>query len=76
VCLSRKNTDNEGQIKEKIFQRIILESSKEKLSLPGILQNWTDFPENLLKSGLQELIDEGRIQFNDNNGVIVKTEKY
>ncbi|MCF8283692.1 MAG: RecQ family ATP-dependent DNA helicase [Sphingobacteriales bacterium] len=76
VCLSRKNTDNEGEIKEKIFQRIILESSKEKLSLPGILQNWTDFPENLLKSGLQELIDEGRIQFNDNNGVIVKTEKY
>lgn len=76
VCLKKKNTENEPEIKEKIFQRILNESSKEKLSLPRILQNWTDFPENELKDSIQQLIDEGRIQFNDKNGVIVKTRKH
>lgn len=76
VCLKRKNTENELEIKEKIFQRILAETSKEKLSLPRILQNWTEFPENELKDSLQQLIDEGRIQFNDKNGVIVKTKKH
>ncbi len=76
VCLKKKNTENEVGNKEKIFQRILKETSKENLSLPRILQNWTDFPENELKEYLQQLIDEGRIQFNDKNGVIVKTQKH
>lgn len=76
VCLSRKNTENQREIKEKIFQRIIIESSKENLSLPRILRKWTDYEENQLKNALQELIDEGRIQYNDKNEVIVKTQQH
>lgn len=76
VCISIKNTDNQSNIKEKIFERIINESSKENLSLQRILLSFTDFHENLLKAALQELIDEGRIQFNDKNGVIEKKPKH
>jgi ATP-dependent DNA helicase RecQ len=76
VCLAAKNTDNEENIKEKIFERIINESSKENLSLQQILLSFTDFPENLLKATVQELIDEGRIQFNGKNGVIEKKPKH
>lgn len=76
VCISIKNTDNQVNIKEKIFERIINESSKENLSLQRILVSFSDFPENLLKAALQELIDEGRIQFNDKNGVIEKKPKH
>ena len=72
VCLSTKSTTNQQEIKEKIFNRILNESSKENLSLPHLLKNWADFNENQIKDALQELIDEGRIQFNDKNGVIVK----
>lgn len=76
VCLSDKNTGTDENTKELIFQKILNESSKENLSLPHILQNWTDFDENLLKNAIQELIDEGRIQFNGKNGVIVKKPKH
>ncbi len=76
VCLATKNTDNQENIKEKIFERIINESSKENLSLQQILLSFTDFPENLLKATVQELIDEGRIQFNGKNGVIEKKPKH
>ncbi len=76
VCILDKNTDNQEDIKEKIFQKILNESSKENLSLPRILQNWTDFTENQIKNAIQELIDEGRIQFNGKNGVIVKKPKH
>jgi ATP-dependent DNA helicase RecQ len=75
VCISAKNTDNQASIKEKIFQRIINESSKEKLSLQSIFSVFSNFPENLLKEALQELIDEGWIQFNEKNGVIEKKPK-
>lgn len=76
VCLARKSTENQTENKEKIFQRILIESSKENLSLPSILKKWTDIDENQLKEILQELIDEGRIQYNDKNGVIVKTQQH
>lgn len=72
VCISNKNTDNQLIVREKILKRILRESSKENLSLPLILKTWTDFPEELIKTCLQELIDEGRIQFNGKNGVIEK----
>jgi ATP-dependent DNA helicase RecQ len=76
VCISIKNTDLEQNIKEKIFERIVNESSKENLSLHGILSLYRDFPENLLKTAIQELIDEGRIQFNEKKGVIEKKPKH
>lgn len=74
VCLSTKSTTNSLEIKEKIFKRLLNESSKENLSLPHILRSWADFTENQINDALQELIDEGRIQFNDKNGVIVKNK--
>lgn len=75
VCISTKKTDNEQNNKEKIFERIINESSKENLSLQSILNKWSDFPEETIKNALQQLIDEGRIQFNAKNGVIEKKPK-
>ncbi len=75
VCISIKKSDNELNSKEKIFERIINESSKENLSLQSILKKWSDFPEQTIKDALQQLIDEGRIQFNAKNGVIEKKPK-
>lgn len=75
VCISTKKSDNELNNKEKIFERIINESSKENLSLQSILKKWSDFPEETIKDALQQLIDEGRIQFNAKNGVIEKKPK-
>lgn len=75
VCISAKKSDNERTNKEIIFERIINESSKEKLSLQSILKKWSDFPEQTIKDSLQQLIDEGRIQFNAKNGVIEKKTK-
>lgn len=71
VCINNKNsTENEDFILE-IRNRLLSINSEEKLSLPKILTKWADLPEEKTIESIKFLIDEGFIQFNDKNEVII-----
>lgn len=71
VCINNKNsTENEDFILE-IRNRLLSINSEEKLSLPKILAKWADLPEEKTIESIKFLIDEGFIQFNDKNEVII-----
>lgn len=71
VCIENRASQNINELKNKVLERIIAESSNEKLSLPGILSKWSDIPEQKLKEIIKLLIEDGFIQFNDKNEVII-----
>ncbi|MFN5704647.1 MAG: ATP-dependent DNA helicase RecQ [bacterium] len=71
VCINNKHNVEDEQFIANIKQRLIEENSEEKLSLPRILGKWSDLPEQKIVESIKLLIDEGFIQFNDKNEVIV-----
>lgn len=70
-CISAKNTDNQELVTKEIKIRLLSLKPTEKLSLPQLLNLWPDLTEPGIKEGIKILIDEGFIQFNDKNEVIV-----
>lgn len=71
VCINNKNTSENEEFITKIKNRLLSINSEEKLSLPEILANWADLPEQKIIETIKILIDEGFIQFNDKNEVII-----
>lgn len=70
-CINNRIKSNHKDLKFNILNRIIAENSIEKLSLPRILNKWDDIPEQKLRDIIKLLIDDGFIQFNDKNEVII-----
>jgi ATP-dependent DNA helicase RecQ len=71
VCINKKHNIEDEQFIELIRLRLLEEKPEEKLSLPRILGKWSDLPEEKIVESIKLLIDEGFIQFNDKNEVIV-----
>lgn len=71
VCINNKNSTENEDIINKIRNRLLSNNSEEKLSLPEILAKWSDLPEQKIIESIKFLIDDGFIQFNDKNEVII-----
>ncbi len=71
VCINNKHNIEDEQFIDLIRKRFLEEKPEEKLSLPRILGKWSDLPEQKIVESIKLLIDEGFIQFNDKNEVIV-----
>lgn len=71
VCINNKHNVEDEQFIQIVKNRIIAEKPEEKLSLPRILSKWSDLPEQKIVESIKFLIDEGFIQFNDKNEVII-----
>lgn len=71
VCINNKHNVENEQFIQIVKNRIIAEKPEEKLSLPRILSKWSDLPEQKIVESIKFLIDEGFIQFNDKNEVII-----
>ncbi len=55
-----------------ISEKMLLEVQKEALSLPGLTEKLKPYSEKMIIQALQHHLDEGHIQFNDKNEVILR----